>query len=143
MESGPSGMGRPARSSIPLREALEIDLPHLAPIDEERLEAYPSRRAVEAQPELAAECVRLDAGEDVLVHEAGALARSGKDAEVGRHRVRAQRMEERTSEQTDDRGHHGQPRDRGDTAPHAARPASLARNRQPTPSNRRPAASAA
>ena len=101
---------------------------------------YPPRRTVEAQPELAAERVRLDGGEDVLVHDAGALAGRGQDAGAHRHRVRAQRVQERTGEQPDDRDHHRKPRDRGHPAPHAVR---TARYRQPSPSSASPAARAA
>ena len=125
---------------MPLREALEIDLPHLASVDEERREGHPPRRTVEAQPELAAEREGLDAGEDVLVHDAGALARSGEDAEVGGDRIGAHRMEQRSGEERDDRGQHRQPRGRNHAAPHAAR---TARNRQPAPSSSSPAARAA
>ena len=125
---------------VPLREALEIDLPHLAPVDEERLQVHQPRRAVQTQPELAAECVRLDAVEDVIVHDAGALARSRENAEVGGDRVGAQRVDERPREQADDGGQHRQPRDRGHAAPHAVR---TARYRQPIPSSASPVASAA
>ena len=101
---------------------------------------HPARRAVKAQPELAAERLGLDAGEDVLVHDAGALAGRGKDAETDADRIRAQRMQERPGEDGDDCDHHRQRHDRGHAATHAVRPA---RYRQPAPTSSSPAARAA
>ena len=125
---------------IPLREALEIDLPHLAPIDLERVEARRPGRAIEAQPELRTERARLDGAQDVLVDDAGPRARCRKDAELHRDLVRPERMEERAREYREGRRHQRQGRRGGDAAPHAARPV---RSRRLRTSRRIPAARAA
>ena len=135
------GASQPLDVPVPLLESLEIDLPHLAPIDEKGFEAHSSRRTVETQPKLAAERARLDAGEDVLVHDPGPLVGCGKDAETDADGIRAQRVQERPGEQRDDRDDHREP------ATAARRPAShaarTARYRQPTASSASPSASAA
>ena len=143
LQPGTAGGGPAARighGHLPLRKALEVDLAHLAPVDEERLESDSSRGSIEAQPELSAKCVRLDAGEDMGVQHAGPFARRAQDSEVGGHRVRTKRMDERAGQQGDDRDHHGQTRHRGGAPPHAARPA---RWRRPAATNRSPATRAA
>ena len=67
--------------------------------------------------------MRLDAGEDVLVHDAGALAGRGKDAEIDGDGIRTQRMQKRSGEEADDRGDRRQSRDRDQATSHAVRTA--------------------
>ena len=110
-----------------MAKALEIALPHLAPVDEERREPDRSRGAIEARAELGAERARLDGGEHVAVDGARPRVRGGPDPELHRDPVRADGLEEWAHQQRDRHRHRNERSGHREPAPHAARPGTRSR----------------